>query len=309
MRYPYRYLSTHKINTKSNMNIRFILIMAIATMCTVACKKGETDDPKTDEPKTINISGNYSGYMVANCKYFKDKYSANETIVISNNNDGTVNIALDSKIWGVINISNAQVNEKMGTCSITGNGTANMGMGEKKSSYKCTCKAVVYTKEKAEAEFLIPDVMGGLTIKFKTGEAKADLLLADTYFGYTDANCSFFQHFYTDNEKLVATAKGDGTLSIFFDSATWGKFEVSSAAIAKKDDKEYTFYGVGEVAMSMMGAMAGMYGFEMLGTVSATKENYSIYIKVPAVMGGLTIVLLPGKAPKQNTGEQLQLKG
>ena len=144
----------------------------------------------------------------------------------------------------------------------------------------------------------------GKTDDPKTDEPKTVVDLSGTYTGYTDANCSFFEHYYTNDEKLVATAKGDSTLSIFFDSSTWGKFEVSSAAIAKKNDNEYTFYGVGEVAMSMMGAMAGMYGFEMLGTVNATKDKYSVYIKVPAVMGGLTIVLLPGKAPKQDTDKQ-----
>ena len=274
--------------------------MTIAAICAIACKKGTTEDPKTDEPKTFNISGKYNGYLVASCKYFKDKCTANETIVISNNSDGTVNITLDSKVWGAIKINNAQVNEKLGTCSITGNGTAQMGMGEKKSSYKCTCKAVVHTKEKTEAEFIIPDVMGGLTIKFKTGEVKAELLLADTYFGYTDANCSFFQHYYTNDEKLIATSKGNGILSIFFESQTWGKFEVQKATIEKKNNNEYTFYGVGEVIMSMMGAMAGSYEFEMLGTVSATKDKYMIAIRVPAVMGGLTITLQPGNAPKQD---------
>lgn len=140
----------------------------------------------------------------------------------------------------------------------------------------------------------------GQTDEPKTDEPKTEVDLSGTYTGYTDAKCSFFEHFYTNDEKLVATAKGDGTLSISFDSSTWGKFEVSNASIAKKNDNEYTFYGVGEVAMSMMGAMAGMYDFEMLGTVNATKDKYTIAIRVPAVMGGLTITLQPGTAPKQD---------
>lgn len=140
----------------------------------------------------------------------------------------------------------------------------------------------------------------GKTDDPKTEEPKTEVDLSGTYFGYTDANCSFFQHYYTNDEKLIATSKGNGTLSIFFESQTWGKFEVQKATIEKKSNNEYTFYGVGEVIMSMMGAMAGSYQFEMLGTVYATKDKYMVVIRVPAVMGGLTITLQPGTAPKQD---------
>lgn len=283
------------------MNIRFILIMSIVALCSVACKKTPTDTPPevVTENKGLKIAGNYSGYVVAKCKYFQDKHSANETVVISANDDGSANITLSSKLWGKITISNAKVEEKQGVYSLTGNGTALMGMGEKKSTYKCNCSAVVHNKDKIQVDFTVPEVMGGLTISFRSGEIKVDRFMADTYIGYSDANCSFFQHFYTNDEKLVATAKGDGTLSVVFDSSTWGKFEVAKAVPEKKGNDEYTFYGTGTIVMSMMGAMAGEYDFEMFAATNANKDKYLITIRVPAVMGGLTITLQPGTAPKQ----------
>ena len=46
-----------------------------------------------------------------------------------------------------------------------------------------------------------------------------------------------------------------------------------------------------------MGDNAADYAFTMTGTSNAAKDDFSIAFNTPAVMGGLTITLLPGKAP------------
>ena len=46
-----------------------------------------------------------------------------------------------------------------------------------------------------------------------------------------------------------------------------------------------------------MGDATSNYDFTMSGTSNAAKDNFSIAFNVPAVMGGLTVTLLPGSAP------------
>ena len=144
-------------------------------------------------------------------------------------------------------------------------------------------------------QFSVAAVMGGLTLDFKTGEAASDLLLAGTYKGYTDADCAYFQDRYTNDESLKITANGDGTIFIKFESASWGTFDVTKATITKNGE-EYSITGEGSVAMGM-GETTSNYGFTMSGTCNAAKDNFSIVFNVPAVMGGLTVTLLPGSAP------------
>ena len=102
------------------------------------------------------------------------------------------------------------------------------------------------------------------------------MLLSGIYKGYTDADCTYFQNRYTDDESLNVTANGDGTLAVLFESAAWGTFKVDKATVRKNGDN-YTFTGE--------------------GTVSMGKADYYLAFNAPAVMGGLTVTLLPGKAP------------
>lgn len=187
------------------------------------------------------------------------------------------------------------MSENGGTYTLTGSGQTKMGMGGNISSYDCTYTAVIDSREKAQMQFTVAGVMGGLIIDFIAGEAPADLLLAGTYEGYTNAGCTYFQNRYTDGESLKMTANGDGTLAVVFESATWGTFKVAKATVTKDGDK-YEFTGDGTVSMGM-GDNVKDYAFTMAGTSNAAKDDFSIAFNAPAVMGGLTITLLPGKAP------------
>lgn len=116
--------------------------------------------------------------------------------------------------------------------------------------------------------------------------------IAGTYEGYTVANCAFFQNLYTADESLNISANEDGTFAVAFESASFGTFNVASAAVSRNAD-DYTITGSGSVAMSM-GEAESNYDFTMTGTISSAKDNYNIAFNVPAVMGGLTVTLLSG---------------
>ena len=255
----------------------------------MACDKDENGS------KTVDFAGNYDGYTLASCNYFQNMISPDETVVITKNTDGSASVSFTSATWGTFTITDAQASISGNVCSLSGSGQTQMGMGGSTSAYDCTFTAEIKSQTDARMEFSIPAVMGGLTIDFATGDAPADLLLAGKYEGYTDADCSYFENRYTDGESVTLTANGDGSLKVVFESATWGSFTVESATAAKEGD-EYLFTGSGNVAMGM-GGSTSEYAFTLSGRANTAKDDFSIAFNVPAVMGGLTVTLLPGSAP------------
>ena len=271
------------------MKIKSVLMMLSAAVFMMACDKDENGS------KTVDFAGNYDGYTLASCNYFQNMISPDETVVITKNTDGSASVSFTSATWGTFTITDAQASISGNVCSLSGSGQTQMGMGGSTSAYDCTFTAEIKSQTDARMEFSIPAVMGGMTLTFQTGEAPADLLLAGTYEGYTDADCSYFQDRYTDDENVKLTANGDGTLKVVFESASWGTFTVESAT-ATKEGEEYVFTGSGSVAMGM-GDSTSNYDFTLSGRTNAAKDDFSIAFNVPAVMGGLTVTLLPGTAP------------
>lgn len=271
------------------MKIKSVLMMLSAAVFMMACDKDENGS------KTVDFAGSYNGYTLASCNYFQNMISADETVVLTKNTDGTASVSFTSATWGEFTITDAQATVNGDLCTLSGSGQTQMGMNGNTSTYDCTFTAEIRSQDDARMEFSIPAVMGGMTLTFQTGDAPADLLLAGTYEGYTDADCAMFQNRYTDGESVKLTANGDGSVKVVFESASWGTFTVESAT-ATKEGEEYVFTGSGSVAMGMGGSTSN-YDFTLSGRTNAAKDDFSIAFNVPAVMGGLTVTLLPGTAP------------
>lgn len=271
------------------MKIKSVLMMLSVASIMMACDKEDSGS------KTVDFAGSYKGYTLASCNYFQNMISADETVVITKNTDGSASVSFTSATWGTFTITDAQASISGNVCSLSGSGQTQMGMGGSTSAYDCTFTAEIKSQTDARMEFSIPAVMGGMTLTFQTGDAPADLLLAGTYEGYTDADCAMFQDRYTDGESVKLTANGDGSVKVVFESASWGTFTVESAT-ATKEGEEYVFTGSGSVAMGM-GDSTSNYDFTLSGRTNAAKDDFSIAFNVPAVMGGLTVTLLPGTAP------------
>lgn len=271
------------------MKIKSVLMMLSAAVFMMACDKDENGS------KTVDFAGSYNGYTLASCNYFQNMISADETVVITENTDGTATVSFTSATWGEFTITDAQATVNGDLCTLSGSGQTQMGMNGNTSTYDCTFTSEIRSQDDARMEFRIPAVMGGMTLTFQTGDAPADLLLAGTYEGYTDADCAMFQDRYTDGESVKLTANGDGSVKVVFESASWGTFTVESAT-ATKEGEEYVFTGSGSVAMGM-GESTSNYDFTLSGRTNAAKDDFSIAFNVPAVMGGLTVTLLPGTAP------------
>lgn len=271
------------------MKIKSVLMMLSVASIMMACDKEDSGS------KTVDFAGSYKGYTLASCNYFQNMISADETVVLTKNTDGTASVSFTSATWGEFTITDAQATVNGDLCTLSGSGQTQMGMNGNTSTYDCTFTAEIRSQDDARMEFSIPAVMGGMTLTFQTGDAPADLLLAGTYEGYTDADCAMFQDRYTDGESVKLTANGDGSVKVVFESASWGTFTVESAT-ATKEGEEYVFTGSGSVAMGM-GESTSNYDFTLSGRSNAAKDDFSIAFNVPAVMGGLTVTLLPGTAP------------
>lgn len=267
------------------------LFLAAAALCAVACN----DDENAEKVWTgADVAGSYEGYALTSCAYFSNTCSADQTVVVTANADGSAAIAFDSDM-GDFSIPSARISASGDVCVLSGEGTAQMGMSGNASSYACTLTAEIVSRTNATMRFSVPAVMGGLTLEFATGDAPSDLLLAGTYNGYSDADCAYFQDTYTDGESLKLTANGDGTLAVAFESSTWGIFSVAGATVSSEGG-EYLLSGSGSVSMGM-GESSNSYDFTMTARINAAKDVYSFAFDVPAVMGGLTVTLLPGTAP------------
>lgn len=271
------------------MKIKSVLMMLSVASIMMACDKEDSGS------KTVDFAGSYKGYTLASCNYFQNMISADETVVLTKNTDGTASVSFTSATWGEFTITDVQASVNGDLCTLSGSGQTQMGMNGNTSTYDCTFTAEIRSQDDARMEFRIPAVMGGMTLTFQTGGAPADLLLAGTYEGYTDADCSYFQNRYTDGERVKLTANGDGSVKVVFESVSWGTFTVESATVTREGG-EYLFTGSGSVAMGM-GDSTSNYDFTLSGRTNAAKDDFSIAFNVPAVMGGLTVTLLPGTAP------------
>lgn len=118
--------------------------------------------------------------------------------------------------------------------------------------------------------------------------------IAGNYDGYTLANSTYFQNKCTDKETIAITENTDGSAKVLFKSTTWGDFMIDKAQISKTGDF-YTLTGKGKASMGR-GDKKSSYDCELSAKISS-KTNAQIQFKIPAVMGGLTIDFMVGKAP------------
>lgn len=273
------------------MKIKSLLYLSVAALLATSCSD---DDNK---PTVADIQGVYAGYSVASCQFFTNNCVADESINITENADGTAKVTYTSSSFGEFTVPNATLSENAGVYTLSGEGHTLMGMAGNVSSYDCTFTAVIKSKTDASAKFVVPAVMGGLNIEFKTGDAPADLLLSGSYKGYSEAASAYFKGMYEDNASVAVSANGDGTLTVAFESEQWGTFNVAAASV-EKTESGYSLSGSGKVLMGM-GESKSEYDFNLTATIDAAKENFEITFTMPAVMGGMTVTIRPGTAPAQ----------
>jgi hypothetical protein len=125
-----------------------------------------------DVPAELVVPGTYSGYTKADCAYFKDNYSDDESATITFENNAYT-LTYESATWGTFTIENISVTNENGTFVLSGSGKTLMGhAGATAKEYDCTFTGSVdVAKSNYKLSFSVPSVMGGLTIELNPGTA------------------------------------------------------------------------------------------------------------------------------------------
>lgn len=121
-------------------------------------------------PAEVVIPGTYNGYTEAKSAYFQGMTAEDQTVTITGN-DGKFTVAFESDTWGTFLIEDIKATLSGDKFEVSGEGTAEMGMNGNVNSYACTFTGTIdVDKENSEFTFVLPAVMGGLTIEFHTGD-------------------------------------------------------------------------------------------------------------------------------------------
>ena len=272
-----------------------ILMLMLTIFTTFSCS---SDDDNT--PKWESLAGEYTGWTSGQFKYSSTPLATdNEKLTIAVA-DGKMSLQLVSNQWGTATVSDVTVTESGSDYSLSGSGSATLGMhGSEAKAYDCTLAGTI-SKDKKTANITItyPAVMGGTTVKFTLGEAPAAQLLAGSYSGWSSATFSYSPNpMNTNGEKVAVTANEDGTVNVTFTSTQWGSATITNATV-EKTGNGFTVSGNGKATMGMNGN-SSEYDCTLSGTVSLDKATYSLVFNVPAVMGGLKITFAQGEAPAE----------
>lgn len=149
--------------------------VAAYTFSLPAVMGGLTIDFKSGNvPATLVVPGTYTGWTNATCQYFPAGMTADgQTVTIAAAADGKFKVTYISDSWGEFTVEDVEAVYDSGTAvfGLTGTGSAEMGMNGSVSTYVCNFSGSVDVAKDAPAfKFVLPAVMGGLTIEFHPGE-------------------------------------------------------------------------------------------------------------------------------------------
>lgn len=282
------------INISKMKKIFGIMMMLSLVFTTFSCS---SDNDKKETPVWETIVGEYTGWTEGACNYFSQA-TDNETVTLSKATDGTLTVTVTSNTWGTSTFSNVTAFADGNYITLSGSGSAAMGMGSTTSNYDATLTGSI-SKDKSSANIVlvIPAVMGGTTVVFENGSAPVAKLLAGSYSGWSEGNCAYFKNYGQENSSVKLTANDDGTVNVAFESTTWGNTTIENVKATKTADG-YSLEGSGKFSMGMGGSTPKEYDCNVTGTISSDKETYAIDFVLPSVMGGLSINFQNGSVDK-----------
>lgn len=164
------------------MKIKNLIITACALATFFSCQR----EHKTDLQA---ICGSYTGYTLAEFSYAPlPLTAAGQTLELAKKTETSLVLEYTSADWGTFRIEDIQATEAAGHYTLQGSGEVSMGMDpENVKTYACHLEGTL-NPGKSDSEFIfrIPEVMGGMTITFRTGEIPAGLAVTGFYKGTLD---------------------------------------------------------------------------------------------------------------------------
>lgn len=129
-----------------------------------------------------------------------------------------------------------------------------------------------------------------------------------TYDGYTSAKISYdpTKPILTDDEKVVITDNGNGTVKVIITSQQWGTGTINSATVTL-NGSNYTLDSGKDnendkmIVPSMKpGGSPSEWALTLNGTISKDKKTYELLFKMP-LMGGTELTFKNGTAPSSSS--------
>lgn len=122
-----------------------------------------------------------------------------------------------------------------------------------------------------------------------------------TYEGYSSMTSAYFSNMISLDQKVTISRLTDNTVSLRFESASTGTFNIPEATVVKGADS-YTISGTGTTSMGHAGNTKD-YDCSFTGTVSS--ESRVLVFSIPSVMGGTTVTFTAGELPENLYGYML----
>ena len=292
--------------------LKFLSMMAIA-LCVVACSDDDAEEAYVVEATPAEeIENTYTGYSYTSFAYGDILVESGESVAVTANSDGTVDVVLTSTTWGTWTVESATVTETTDGYTITGTGTADVSMSsslaelaetaetaETRASYDCTLTATI-SADLSEAVFVFyASFMGGTTITVGTAAAADYMYVVGSYTGWTSATFVYSSSaIVTEDETVEVEYDTDaGAYTITYTSDTWGTWTIDDVTVEATDDG-YSFTGSGVAEMSSHSGGTSSYDCTLdEAYISSDGETASFTLTAASVMGGTTIVFTLGDAP------------
>ena len=277
------------------MRLYKTIIASAIVMSAASCS---SDEPS--ENIAANIAGTYSGYTVAESRYFNKMIALDQKISITSVSGDIANIKFTSTTWGTFEIPEAKVYaDPTGVYTFEGNGKTVIGMpddttpikpdGTTANTYDCTAKGKL-SDGKISVAFKMPSVMNGFTIEFFEGTAPATYIISGQYDCTGTGKSNYFTQNF-DDQSVTIEAIDDTKIKLVYEGSPYGIFSTEDTEVTYDEkNKIATITGNGEITMGM-GTAPEVYPFTLSGTVSDDQKDVEFIFSIPDVMGGLTVTL------------------
>lgn len=256
----------------------------VSIVCTLPSVMGGSTITFTngEAPAAQALVGSYSGWSEGKSNYFSGYIGTDESVKITANEDGTVNVAYTSSTWGSTTISNLTAEKDGDNYKVSGSGKYSMGMGSTTTEYDCNVSGTISSdKSTYSIAFTLPSVMGGLTITFQNGEAPVAKLVAGSYKGTVEITMSGSTQ-TLPSQTMKLTANEDGTVNITYDATAimGSSLDFNNLTVTADGDNGYKISGTAKYQNTLDCVIDG--------TISKDKSTYTINVNVGG--GFVTVV-------------------
>lgn len=247
------------------------------------------------------VAGTYVVHADVNFLYVS-RYNyvyTDDTVTVTANGDGTVEVAYVNDTWGTYTLTAATVTAADdGSYSIAGEGTCAMASHSGGTSeYYCEGELTIADGAVSEGTFTVEAVMGGTVVTYASGDAPAFEIGAGDHRGYAEVMFAYISTpMCNAYDTLTVTVAGTDVLDISYTNPTWGEYTVDSALVTANDDGSYSIEGTGTGAMALHSGGTSEYYCELSATIDAAGTVEATFY-MEAVMGGTSVVFYEGSAP------------